>query len=492
MKTLDRYIVKNFVISALLCLLVLISLRVVTDLFVNIDEFTKKEAGERTFLMVAKDVSVYYAIQSVLYFRELGGVIVVLAASFTLAWMNHTNELTAMLASGVSLRRVLMPIVLCALGMNVLIVMDTEFVIPRVGERLARDRDEADFKDPFAVHIVPDASGNCLYSKRLDPKDGSMFNPLIVLRDDRQAYLGLVTSPRAVYDYKEKSWEFLPGKLVAAEDLADPQKVEETPITVPWVRMKMKTDGQQELTTFNTKFIPTEAGPAKIIERARAQAANKDVNWSAATAIGKVSVRDDRRRLTIRARQAELAHEKGADGSDKVLVKVLRGVRFECGLDPERPAVVITADEAVYGTGPGGKRGWVLKGGRLLCPSDLDPGVLALRQSRSWLQQSSTPQVTRMLRLERIPDRKGAVLLRQTRFADFFNNILMLLLVAPFVLSRERNIKASAMQAVGIGAGFFVFVYFTRSIAMQPVVAAWLPILLFGPVAALQLDSIKT
>ncbi len=115
-----------------------------------------------------------------------------------------------------------------------------------------------------------------------------------------------------------------------------------------------------------------------------------------------------------------------------------------------------------------------------------------MRQSRSWLQQSSTPQVTRMLRLERIPDRKGAVLLRQTRFADFFNNILMLLLVAPFVLSRERNIKASAMQAVGIGAGFFVFVYFTRSIAMQPVVAAWLPILLFGPVAALQLDSIKT
>lgn len=493
MKTLDRYVVKNFVISALLCLLVLISLRVVTDLFVNIDEFTKKEAGERTFLMVAKEMSDYYATRSVLYFRELGGVVIVLAASFTLAWMNHTNELTAMLASGVSLRRVLMPIVLCALGMNMLIVMDTEFVIPRFGERLARDRDEAGFKDPFSVHIVPDANGNCLYSKRLDPKDGSMFNPLIVLRDDRLAYLGLVTSPRAVYDRKEKSWEFLPGKLVADEELDDPQKVAETAITVPWVRINMDTEGQRRrTTTFNTKFIPTEAGPAKIIERARAQAANKDVNWSAATAIGKVSIRDDRRRLTIRARQAELTHEKGADGSDKVLVKVLRGVRFECGLDPERPAVLITADEAVYETGAGRERRWALKGGRLLCPSDLDPGVLALRQSRSWLQHRSTPQVTQLLRLERIPDHKGAVLLRQTRFADFFNNILMLLLVAPFVLSRERNIKASALQAVGMGAGFFVFVYLTRSIAMQPVVAAWLPILLFGPVAALQLDSIKT
>ena len=41
-----------------------------------------------------------------------------MAAAFTLARMNHTNELTAMLASGVSLTRVIVPMVISAMLMG--------------------------------------------------------------------------------------------------------------------------------------------------------------------------------------------------------------------------------------------------------------------------------------------------------------------------------------------------------------------------------------
>ena len=43
MRTLDRYIVKNFLLSALLCFVTLMALRIVSDLFLNMDEFTKRK-----------------------------------------------------------------------------------------------------------------------------------------------------------------------------------------------------------------------------------------------------------------------------------------------------------------------------------------------------------------------------------------------------------------------------------------------------------------
>ena len=74
------------------------------------------------------------------HFRELGGVIIVASATFTLARMNHTNELTAMMSSGVSLHRVVWPIVLCSMLMGGLILIDSELVISRPGVALKKKR----------------------------------------------------------------------------------------------------------------------------------------------------------------------------------------------------------------------------------------------------------------------------------------------------------------------------------------------------------------
>ena len=41
MKILDKYIAKNFIIGYLISLMVLVGLRIVIDLFVNLDEFAE-------------------------------------------------------------------------------------------------------------------------------------------------------------------------------------------------------------------------------------------------------------------------------------------------------------------------------------------------------------------------------------------------------------------------------------------------------------------
>jgi len=70
--------------------------------------------------------------------------------------------------------------------------------------------------------------------------------------------------------------------------------------------------------------------------------------------------------------------------------------------------------------------------------------------------------------------------------------LLVVLLGVPFLLSRERNLWASVGLAVLTVLAFYGVLYLCRYVAHPPVLAAWLPILLFGPVAAVALDSVKT
>ncbi|HAU37011.1 MAG TPA: hypothetical protein DCX07_04770, partial [Phycisphaerales bacterium] len=181
-KILDRYIIRSFIYTALLCFFVLMALRIVVDLFVNMDEFVK---GDNPFGEIVLGILTYYATNSLVYFTELGGIIIVASAAFTLAYMNHTNELTAMLASGVSLHRVVWPIVLCAMLLGGLIILDRELAIPipEIREKLVRDRDNPFQASDFQVRLVTDGSKTTWYSCRFSPATERIDLPVLILRD---------------------------------------------------------------------------------------------------------------------------------------------------------------------------------------------------------------------------------------------------------------------------------------------------------------------
>jgi lipopolysaccharide export LptBFGC system permease protein LptF len=91
MKTLDKYVAKSFITGYFIAFMVLIGLCVVIDLFVNIDEFAEQtEQGLDTVIM---NIITYYGSQCTLYFRDLAGMITVLAAVFSLGKMTKSNEL---------------------------------------------------------------------------------------------------------------------------------------------------------------------------------------------------------------------------------------------------------------------------------------------------------------------------------------------------------------------------------------------------------------
>ena len=139
MKILDKYVAKNFLTGYAISFCVLMGLRIVIDLFVNLDEFT--EHADLGAAAVIRNVLTYYALNSMLYFRDFAGMITVVAAAFSLGRMVRSNELVAVMASGVSLRRVIAPIIILALLLSVLLVVDQELLIPPLGDKLVRDQD---------------------------------------------------------------------------------------------------------------------------------------------------------------------------------------------------------------------------------------------------------------------------------------------------------------------------------------------------------------
>src|SRR5581483_9910237 len=111
MRILDRQRYWAFFKAYVICFIALVGLYVVIDLFTNLDEHTKAARGLGPLF---RHVGWYYFIRLSLFYDRLCGVITMLAAIFTVTWMQRNNELLAMLAAGISTPRVLVPVLVSA------------------------------------------------------------------------------------------------------------------------------------------------------------------------------------------------------------------------------------------------------------------------------------------------------------------------------------------------------------------------------------------
>lgn len=146
-KLIDRQMIRGYFKSYFVCLASLLSLYVVVDLFTNLDDFTHHNEGLRASLL---RILTYYGYKVSQIFDRLCEAIVLLAAMFTVAWMQRNNEQVPLLSSGISTRRIVVPVLLSAFFMLGLAVVNQEFIIPRIADKLALDRD-----DPGGQKTIP-------------------------------------------------------------------------------------------------------------------------------------------------------------------------------------------------------------------------------------------------------------------------------------------------------------------------------------------------
>jgi lipopolysaccharide export system permease protein len=228
MKILDKYVAKNFLIGYAIAFGVLIGMRITIDLFANLDEFT--EHANLDSLSIIANIFTYYSLQSTLYFRDFAGMITVVAAAFSLGKMVRYNELTAMMASGVSLKRVITPIVLLAIAFSGFLIIDQELIIPALSAKLVRGSDAIPGKESYNVWFITDASGSLLSAKKLDVASSTFDDLIVITRSKKPDTLlweptGFIEASKAAYDFKSQTWLLTNGFFtpISKQGLQQPQ-----------------------------------------------------------------------------------------------------------------------------------------------------------------------------------------------------------------------------------------------------------------------------
>ncbi|MBC8379443.1 MAG: hypothetical protein H8E62_09730, partial [Planctomycetes bacterium] len=136
MKILDRYIAKNFLYGYFISLFVMIGMFLTIDLFMNLDEFAEllgtTDAAGHTMTMkdVAVNVVRFYSVRCALWYKDMAGMIIVIAPGFFLTRLTRRNELVAVVASGVSPKKNLAPILLLSGLFKGLMGADQGVLIP--------------------------------------------------------------------------------------------------------------------------------------------------------------------------------------------------------------------------------------------------------------------------------------------------------------------------------------------------------------------------
>ncbi|MBX7105398.1 MAG: LptF/LptG family permease [Gemmataceae bacterium] len=156
MRILDRLLFVAFLKAYAICLVSLLSLYVVIDLFTNLEDFAQHTSG---LMPILNNIGRYYGYKVVQIFDRLCEAIVLLAAAFTVAWVQRNNELLPLLSAGVPTWRVIMPVLVGAASLIGLGAANQELVIPRIADALLADRDDPHGEKTLVVAGAYDSNG---------------------------------------------------------------------------------------------------------------------------------------------------------------------------------------------------------------------------------------------------------------------------------------------------------------------------------------------
>lgn len=133
---IDRYMLRQFVQVLIICLMSLIGLYIVIDAFGHLDRFVDYAEKHGNLLGT---MAAYYSYQAIAFFDRTSGILTLIAVMFTITWIQRHNEMTALLAAGITRVRVLRPVLLAAIAVSLLAAANREWVIPNIREHLATD-----------------------------------------------------------------------------------------------------------------------------------------------------------------------------------------------------------------------------------------------------------------------------------------------------------------------------------------------------------------
>ncbi len=150
MKLMDRYIIRQFLVTAFFSLVAVLVVFIVIDVFEKIDDFIDKQASWHIILL-------YYFYFMPEIIKLIIPIAMLLASLFVTARLSAQGEWTAFKSSGVSLYRLLFPYLLVAVLVSVASVYFNGWVVP------SANKEKFTIERVYLHKDVVNASGSNIY-----------------------------------------------------------------------------------------------------------------------------------------------------------------------------------------------------------------------------------------------------------------------------------------------------------------------------------------
>ena len=158
MTIIDRYLLRRFVQNFLICFSSLMGLWIVIELSTNLDEFTRCGGKSGGVVFLAAD---YYGYKALGIFDQLAGMLAMVAAMFTISWIQRHNEMTALMALGVPRIRIVRPILIAGKRRHLACGREPRTADPAISQRNLAAAAGPDRRSPSSVRLVLRQRNGC-------------------------------------------------------------------------------------------------------------------------------------------------------------------------------------------------------------------------------------------------------------------------------------------------------------------------------------------
>jgi lipopolysaccharide export system permease protein len=200
---LDRYILTLFNRVFLLSIAAFAGLYLLVDFFEKVDNFLGNHASPTLYLL-------YFACKLPLIITQVLPLAMLMAVFMTLGGLSRTSELTAMRAGGLSLWRIAAPLLIVSVGLSLLLLAASEFLIP-ASARTMNHIYEVEVKGKPELNLRREniwfREGKKIIHIRLAlPENGTLDGITIYGMDDGFRFISRLDAQEAIY--QTEGWLF--------------------------------------------------------------------------------------------------------------------------------------------------------------------------------------------------------------------------------------------------------------------------------------------
>jgi len=199
MRILDKYILKNVFSSYIFILLVFVGLHFIIDLFSLLSDILKNKPP--IFVL-----SNYYLNMLPLIFLRVSPFSLLMGTLYTFGEMNKNNEIVSMRASGISITRIVLPVIFISLLISSLSFFVQEKILiysQRKVEEIKEKYIKKSFPQKIERNFAFRSKNKIFFVKSFNPKSNVLEEVVIFEEDENQDIVKKYICQRIIYQDKE-------------------------------------------------------------------------------------------------------------------------------------------------------------------------------------------------------------------------------------------------------------------------------------------------